>query len=171
LTTRRRSIGDSAGLVSTLPSGFVMTTGPHWDLEAMPRSPRPEVGQTWAVNAGDVFSSAPELARLTLNVAHVHHDQFSQPTGALVYGGHTIGLALAQLTRNMPNVLTVAGWHSCDHLGPVCEGDTLISTIEVTDVSNVHEGLLAVSLRVRVSARRGGDVSPVLAWRLAVILT
>ena len=90
----------------------------------MPRSPRPKVGQTWAVNAGDVVSSAPELARLTLNVAHVHHHQFSQPTGRLVYGGHTIGLALAQLTRTMPNILTVAGWHSCDHLGSVREGDT-----------------------------------------------
>ena len=50
--------------------------------------------------------------------------QFSKPTGRLVYGGHTIGLALAQLTRTMPNILTVADWHSCDHLGSVREGDT-----------------------------------------------
>ena len=28
----------------------------------------------WAVQGGDVVSSAPELARLTLNVATVHHD-------------------------------------------------------------------------------------------------
>ena len=43
-------------------------------------------------STGDVVSSAPELARLTLNIAATHHD--SRVGGRrLVYGGHTIGLA------------------------------------------------------------------------------
>ena len=50
----------------------------------------------------DVVSSAPELARLTLNIAATHHD--SRVGGRrLVYGGHTIGLALAQASRLLPN--------------------------------------------------------------------
>ena len=43
------------------------------------------------------------------------------PTAAgarLVYGGHTIGLALHQAVRALPDLLTVVGWHGCDHLGP-----------------------------------------------------
>ncbi len=48
----------------------------------------------------------------------------------LVYGGHTIGLALAQATRLLPNLVTVLGWQSCDHTGPVHEGDTLYSELQ-----------------------------------------
>ncbi len=70
----------------------------------------------------------------------------------------------------MPSLLTVAGWRSCDHLGPVREGDTLISTIEVTDVSDLSSSLIAVSLRVRVSARRSDETVPVLIWNLVVIM-
>ncbi|MGK2882628.1 MAG: acyl dehydratase [Mycobacterium sp.] len=81
-------------------------------------------------SSGDVVSSAPELARLSLNIAATHHD--SRVAGQrLVYGGHTIGLALAQATRLLPNLVTVLGWQSCDHTGPVHEGDTLYSELHV----------------------------------------
>jgi acyl dehydratase len=70
------------------------------------------------------------LARLTLNIAATHHD--SRVGGRrLVYGGHTIGLALAQAGRLLPNLATVLGWQSCDHVGPVHEGDTLYSDLHV----------------------------------------
>jgi acyl dehydratase len=47
-----------------------------WDLDALPaNNPRPAVGTTSIVLGGDVVSSAPELARLTGNVARVHHDR------------------------------------------------------------------------------------------------
>ena len=63
--------------------------GPHFD---------PEIAGTTLHSTGDVVSSAPELARLSLNIAATHHD--SRVGGQrLVYGGHTIGLALAQATR------------------------------------------------------------------------
>ncbi len=81
-------------------------------------------------STADVVSSAPELARLTLNIAATHHD--SRAGGRrLVYGGHTIGLAFAQVTRLLPNIATVLGWESCDHVGPVHEGDTLYSELHV----------------------------------------
>src|SRR6202034_154238 len=62
-------------------------------------SPGCRAGQTWVVPGGDVVSSAPELARLTLNVAMVHHDASAAGGQRLVYGGHAIGLALAQAAR------------------------------------------------------------------------
>ncbi|MFY9763457.1 MAG: MaoC family dehydratase, partial [Mycobacterium sp.] len=63
--------------------------GPHFDAD---------LAGTVLHSSADVVSSAPELARLTLNIAAVHQD--SRIGGRrLVYGGHTIGLALAQASR------------------------------------------------------------------------
>jgi acyl dehydratase len=81
-------------------------------------------------STADVVSSAPDLARLTLNIAATHHD-WRVSGQRLVYGGHTIALALAQATRLLPNLVTVLGWQSCDHTGPVHEGDTLYSELHV----------------------------------------
>jgi acyl dehydratase len=144
----------------------------EWDLDAWPPPSGPEVvaGASWDLRAGDVVGSAPELSRLTLNLAHLHHDRFSQPTGRLVYGGHTIGLALAQVTRTLPQLVTVGGWHGCDHTGPVREGDTLVSRIEVTDVTDVGDGLRAADLRVQVKARGDDEDRDVLDWRPIVVL-
>lgn len=137
-----------------------------WDLSHFPRSTPVEPGMSWDVAAGDVVSGAPELARATLNVAHLHHDRFSRSGERLVYGGHTIALALAQVTRTLPDLITVAAWHSCDHTGPVREGDTLVSTVMVEDVVRMSDRLQAVTLRVLVSARRETGIDPVLDWKL-----
>lgn len=130
------------------------------------RSPEP-AGSSFATS-GDVVTSAPELARLTLNIAAVHHDE--RVSGSrLVYGGHTIGLALAQLTRALPNVVTVLGWESCDHTGPVREGDTVSSRIEVLSSTALAEGH-AVGVRSIVTAQTlGGVPRQVLDWRYTVL--
>jgi acyl dehydratase len=143
----------------------------HWHLEQFPATRRPAVatGDRWELEAGDVVSSAPELARLTLNLAHVHHDTFSQPSGRLVYGGHTIGMALAQVTRTLPDLITVAGWHACDHAGPVREGDTLRSEILVEDVRPLSDHLRSVTLRVVVAVASRDDATKVLDWRLVAL--
>ena len=104
---------------------------------------------------GDVVSGAPELARLTLNMAMAHHDAQAAGGKRLVYGGHTVGLALAQAARSLPSLVTVAAWHGCDHLGPVHEGDTLRSTISVEQVDSLPAGGL-VHLRSRVRAEAPG---------------
>ena len=121
-------------------------------------------GTRCVLEAGDVVSSAPELARLTLNVAAVHHDRHRHPDGRrLVYGGHTIGLAAAQACRALPQIVTIVGWHSCEHLAPVHEGDTLYSELELERLEALPEsgGALA-HLRSRVHARgERGDAEAV----------
>jgi acyl dehydratase len=147
-----------------------------WQLSAFGRlngGPRPaelQPGQTFQVAGGDVVTSAPELARLSLNVAMVHHDNVAGGGQRLVYGGHVVGLALAQAVRALPSIVTVAGWHSCDHLAPVHEGDTLRSTISVEQVNSFPGGDGAlVQLRSRVSAD-GPERQDVLDWRYVTVV-
>lgn len=123
-------------------------------LAAGPRPAELHAGQAWIVPGGDVVSSAPELARLTLNVAIVHHDAAAGGGRRLVYGGHAIGLALAQAARTLPSLVTVAAWHGCDHLGPVHETDTLRSTITVERVDPLpgDGGLVHLRSQVRAEA-------------------
>lgn len=114
-----------------------------------------------------MVSSAPELARLTLNVATLHHD--STVSGRrLVYGGHTIGVAASQLTRALPNLVTIVGWHRCDHTGPVFEGDTLHSDIQLERLDPIRGWGALAHLRSRVRATRavGNETAPVLDWRV-----
>jgi acyl dehydratase len=135
--------------------------GPHFaDMVA---------GTTWQVAGGDVVSSAPELARLILNVAMVHHDLSASGGRRLVYGGHTIGLAAAQAARALPNLVTIVAWHSCDHLAPVREGDTLRSSIELEQTETLSSGGL-VHLRSRVRADREGGAEDVLDWRFIGVM-
>lgn len=139
-----------------------------WNLRAIPPSGRDLVaGEVIEGAGGDVVSSAPELARLTLNVAAVHHDAQAAGGERLVYGGHTIGIALAQASRALPGLVTVLGWHGCDHLGPVREGATLTSTVEVERVQPGPSGTALVELRSRVTDARTGDI--VLDWRLVAV--
>jgi acyl dehydratase len=129
-------------------------------------------GASWRIEPGDVVSSAPELARLTLNLAAVHHDSTAAADGErLVYGGHTIGLAAAHVARALPALVTFLGWASCDHTGPVHEGDTLTSEIAVETCEALPAGGL-VHLRVQVEARRAGSDArtPVLDWRLVGLM-
>ncbi|MGO8961786.1 MAG: MaoC family dehydratase [Streptosporangiaceae bacterium] len=146
-----------------------------WRLDAFglrSGGPRPadlHAGQSWQVAGGDVVTSAPELARLTLNIAAVHHDPDAAGGQRLVYGGHVIGLALAQAARSLPSMVTVTGWDSCDHLGPVHEGDTLRSTISVEQVDYLPAGGGLVRLRSVVRAD-GPEPADVLDWRYAAII-
>jgi acyl dehydratase len=126
-------------------------------------------GTTWEVAGGDVVSSAPELARLILNLALVHHDANAAGGRRLVYGGHTIGLAAAQAVRALPNLVTIVAWQSCDHLAPVREGDTLHSSIELEKTEALASGGL-VHLRSRVRAVRESGVEEVLDWRFVAVM-
>ncbi len=143
----------------------------HWDGDIFRnRVPGPhfDPGLAGAVlrSTADVVSSAPELARLTLNIATTHHD--SRIGGRrLVYGGHTIGLALAQASRLLPNLVTVLGWESCDHTGPVHEGDTLYSVLHVESAEPTANGGV---LRLRSVVYAVGETDrPVLDWRFSAL--
>ncbi len=146
----------------------------HWDLTTFrnhlsgPHFSDIKVNSRFHVPGGDVVSSAPELARLTMNLASVHHDATNSPSGKrLVYGGHTIGLAAAQITRALPGLVTILGWHDCIHIGPVYEGDTLHSQIEIEkcDVLPTGGGLVHLSTRL-TATEPGGSARDVLHWRL-----
>lgn len=127
-------------------------------------------GTRWSVGGGDVVSAAPELARLTLNIATTHHDAAGGGGRRLVYGGHTIGIAAAQATRVLPDLVTIAGWHGCDHLAPVCEGDTLRSELELEAVEPLPAGGRLVHLRSRVRAEREHGRADVLDWRFVGVM-
>jgi acyl dehydratase len=153
-----------------------------WDLAAFRRAVPGghfadlEVGVTHVLEARDTVTAAPELARLTLNVAGAHTDAGASVYGQrLVYGGHTISLAAAQITRALPNLVTLLAWRSCDHTAPVFEEDVLRSEVGVEAVHALGSGGL-VDLHVRVFAERserapepGRDV-PVLDWRVIALM-
>jgi acyl dehydratase len=164
---------DDLSLIGTDP--VARDPAAHWDAAAFRdrvRGPHFDAGLAGSVlrSTGDVVSSAPELARLTLNIAATHHD--SRRTGSrLVYGGHTIGLALAQATRLLPNLATVLSWQSCDHTGPVHEGDTLYSDLYIERAEPLpadRGGVLTLRSVVFAVAPDGAD-RPVLDWRLRAL--
>jgi acyl dehydratase len=128
-------------------------------------------GLSVAVPGGDVVSGAPELARLTLNVATVHHDA-TRNGRRLVYGGHTIGIAASQLSRALPDLVTIVGWQACDHTAPVFEGDTLNSEVELERTTPLSGGGRLAHLCSRVTAVRegGGGPEQVLVWRLVGVI-
>lgn len=162
------TIGNDHDRALTAPRGWDLATyreqahGAHFDPAL--------TGQRFH-SSGDVVSNAPELARLSLNIAATHHDYRVGAQGRLVYGGHTIAIALAQATRALPNLVTVLGWESCDHTGPVHEGDTLSSELTVEDaaVSGDSGGLLR--LRSLVFAHNADSADrPVLDWRFTAVM-
>ena len=122
-----------------------MPTG--WDLtplRAQPLGPLfvdVRVGDVFAVEAAETVTSAPELARLSLNMAHAHTDAGASAHGRrLVYGGHVIGIAAAARSRVVPDLATILAWESCDHIGPTFEGDRLQSRVEVTRSRPLADG-------------------------------
>lgn len=134
-----------------------------------------EPGDEVSIAPRDTITCAPELVRLTLNIAYTHTDATKSYFGKrLVYGGHTISLALAQVTRAMPAMITVVGWSGCDHTGPVIEEDLIRTQFKVMDKQSVAQGGEIVDLHVESFAARaeGGTEElkeqKVLDWRLTV---
>jgi acyl dehydratase len=123
-------------------------------------------GTTYEIEAHDSVTSAPELARATLNIATAHTDAGASAFGRrLVYGGHTISMASAHVVRALPNLVTIVAWRSCDHLGPVFEGDVLRTEVTVEGTHPLGDGPGLVDLRVAAFALREAEEVPVLDWR------
>jgi acyl dehydratase len=134
-------------------------------------------GSLYRVEARDSVTSAPELARLTLNIAKAHTDAAASPYGKrLVYGGYTISMASAQIVRALPNLVTLLAWRSCDHTEPVFEGDILRTEFTIDAKHKLPSGGGLVDLHAVVRAERGdqaptlgADVS-VLDWRVIALM-
>ena len=136
-----------------------------------------EAGTRYVVHAADTVTAAPELVRQTLNLAQAHTDATASPYGRrLVYGGHTISMASAQLSRALPNLVTLVAWRGCDHRAPVFEGDRLQTELEVIARHERDSGGGLVDLQVLVFAERGPDAPEpgkrecVLDWHLLALL-
>ncbi len=141
-----------------------------WDVSPLKASEQNDLkfGEITVDELNDTVSNAMELVRLTQNQAPVHRDASTSPTGErLVYGGHTIGMAQASLNRVMPGIATVLGWQSCDHLGPVHEGDVLSFQHTLLDQKELSVGKIS-AIKTEVTSRRGLDTFDVLDWRLVV---
>ena len=129
------------------------------------------LGSTWTDPLADTVSSARELVRLTQNRAAAHRDARVGSGGhRLVFGGHTVALAQASLSRLAPDLMTVLAWRSCDHLAPVFEDDLLSFDI-VIDAVEQGRGFRIADATVRATAHRGETAStPVLEWRPVLLL-
>jgi acyl dehydratase len=143
----------------------------EWDLAPLREAP---LGPLFAslqpsahrIVAGETVTSAPELARLTLNTAMTHTDATAGAHGRrLVYGGHVIAIAAGHVTRLLPDLATVLAWHSCDHTGPTFEGDLLRTVVTLEKLEPLADGGL-VHFRAKMSALSPGDEAgrDVLDW-------
>ena len=135
----------------------------------------PELEETVFIESKDCITNAPELVRLTGNIALTHTDPTSSYTKRrLVYGGHTIALAFAQILRAFPNLVTILGWQGCDHLAPVNEEDVIKSEFIVKKMRRHSEGniieLTCSSYVVGNALNVDKDYSPVkvLKWDLVI---
>ena len=110
---------------------------------------------------------------MSLNIAYTHTDETQSYLGQrLVYGGHTISIALAQVVRALPNLLHMVAWRHCDHLGPVLEGDLISTKFKLIDCHPAAGGTL-YDLAVEASAHRKDKSGvmqgeKVLNWGLVV---
>jgi acyl dehydratase len=166
---------DFADIPQTLDVAQVRAAVPRdWHLDRLrAAAPGPyhadlAAGQAFLVEAGETVTGAPELARLTLNVATAHTDATASTYGRrLVYGGHTISIAAAHAMRAIPALATIVAWQGCEHLGPVFEGDVLRTELRIEQTA--PDGL--VTLRALVSAERPEtDPAPVLDWTFVAVV-
>jgi 2-methylfumaryl-CoA hydratase len=164
---------DEAQLLDAIPSGWdpAPLSPERYDVPA----PIFAAGDRVIIAAQDTVTCAPELVRVTGNIAFTHTDASRSYLGKrLVYGGHTISLALAQVTRALPNVVTLIGWQGCDHLGPVLEEDIIRTEFTVARMDPVERGGYLCELNAESFASRAKpgtgeyEESAVLDWRLVL---
>jgi 2-methylfumaryl-CoA hydratase len=163
---------DLGPATSTLDLGTYAAHAPRdWDLSPLGAPDPWSPGETRTDPLHDTVSDALALVRLTQNLAGAHRDaRLGQQGRRLVYGGHTIGLAQASLSRMLPSLATVVGWHSCDHTGPVFEGDVLSVAATLDAVHETAAGrLLAFTVLVEADGTERSAPAPVLDWRPVVL--
>ena len=166
----------NSDIINAIPSNWNLTPL-HSDVTGL-KAREYKIGDVVSIVPRDTITCAPELVRLTLNIAYAHTDASkSYLDKRLVYGGHTISLVLAQLTRAIPSMVTVIGWAGCDHTAPVVEEDLIRTEFTVVDITELAGRGKLVDLHVEAHAARpskgNGDLeeSKVLDWRLSVWTT
>jgi acyl dehydratase len=154
-------LGAGPDLDLTAHAGLVPES---WDFAALGPPTDWAVGDTIHDPSRDVIDGATGMVRLTHNLAMIHRDVERSPYPVrLVYGGHVVGLAQASLTRVLPGMATVVGWHGCDHTGPAFEGDLLSFRHQLLDVAPAGDGRV-FAVRVVGTAHRDDGDAEVLDW-------
>jgi acyl dehydratase len=152
---------------------------PEWNYTALrsrlgDAAEAPEPGTAYELEGRETVTTAPELARMTLNVAMTHRDADAGAHGRrLVYGGQTISIAAAHAARALPQLATIVAWRSCRHSAPVFEGDVLSTEVVVVTTSRPpHADATLADLRATVHADRGTGEPPeqVLEWEFVGVL-
>ena len=135
-----------------------------WDFTALGPGTDWQPGDTVTDPARDVVDNALALVRLTNNLAMVHRDAEESPyPQRLLYGGHVVGLAQASLSRVLPGMATVVGWHACHHTGPAFEGDQV--SFRHTLLGSVPAGSgRAFAVQVEGFAHRSEEPDKILDW-------
>lgn len=107
-------------------------------------------------------TDALQLVRATGNLARAHRDEaFGQGGRRLVYGGHSLALAQASVSRALPVRHVIVGWELCTHPAPVFEGDVLrTATAEPSPVPGKAE-----LTRFTVGTVKAGDGENTLVQR------
>ncbi len=153
----------------------------RWDFGPLGPATGWQVGTTVIDPTRDVIDGASGLVRLTHNLAMIHRDVAHSPyPERLVYGGHVVGLAQASLSRVLPGMATVVGWHNCDHTGPAFEGDLVSFRHTLLDTAAAGTGrAFAVQVegfahRDHPPARGGAEQSPesgtnILDWTVVAV--
>ena len=144
--------------------GYAELVPADWDFAVLGPGTDWQPGTTVADPARDVIDNALGLVRLTNNLAMVHRDAAESPhPQRLVYGGHVVGLAQASLSRVLPGMATVVGWHACDHTGPAFEGDQVAFRHTLLDAAPAGSGR-AFAVQVEGFAHRSEEPDKILDW-------
>lgn len=155
-------------LIAAMPQDWDLSPL-HSDITGL-ATPEIRQGEHYEVAGKDTVTCAPELVRLTLNIAYAHSDASRSYLGKrLVYGGHTIGLAHQAITRALPSMVGIIAWQSCDHLGPVLEDDIIGTSFTVENIKDMGERGRLLELAIKCTATRGPaderETVEVLDWR------
>lgn len=167
---------DDPAAFETMPATDLDALGvpfDEWRTSAMTLSaPAVREGVRYRVEARDTVTLAPELVRLTLNMAMAHLDPGRAYLGErLAYGGHVISMAFAQAVRALPDLIAPVAWERCDHLAPVREGDRLRSEVTVLAVTRRDATTAWLRLRIEACASHGQpeEETRVLDWTLIAL--
>ena len=145
-------------------ASYVELVPAHWDFTPLGPGTGWQPGTTVADPARDVVDNALALVRLTNNLAMVHRDADESPyPQRLLYGGHIVGLAQASLSRVLPGMATVVGWHGCDHTGPAFEDDQVSFRHTLLDTAPAAAGRV-FAVQVEGFAHRQGEPDRILDW-------
>ena len=161
---------DDLGSIPSLDlASYAELVPAHWDFTPLGAGTEWQPGTTVADPARDVVDNALQLVRLTNNLAMVHRDADESPyPQRLLYGGHVVGLAQASLSRVLPGMATVVGWHGCDHNGPAFEGDQVSFRHTLLDIAPAGSGR-TFAVQVEGFAHRTGEPDKILDWIVVAV--